>query len=42
LAGRRVELTFTEYELLKFFIQNQGRVLTRETLLNKGDVPTSV
>ena len=35
LAGRPVELTFREYELLKFLVENRGRVSTRETLLNK-------
>lgn len=35
LAGRRVELTFKEYELLKFLTSNRGRVFTREALLNK-------
>jgi DNA-binding response OmpR family regulator len=35
VEGRIVELTFKEYELLKFLAQDQGRVFTRETLLNK-------
>ena len=35
VAGKVVDLTFTEYELLKFLISNKGRVLTREVLLNK-------
>ena len=35
VGGRIVELTFKEYELLKFLAQDQGRVFTRETLLNK-------
>ena len=30
-----VELTFKEYELLKFLAGNKGRVCTRETLLDK-------
>ena len=30
-----VELTFKEYELLKFLAGNKGRVYTRQTLLNK-------
>jgi DNA-binding response OmpR family regulator len=30
-----VELTFKEYELLKFLASNRGRVYTREALLNK-------
>jgi len=33
--GRLVELTFKEYELLKFMASNKGRVFTREALLNK-------
>jgi two-component system alkaline phosphatase synthesis response regulator PhoP len=33
--GRPVELTFKEYELLRFLASNQGRVFTRDTLLNK-------
>ncbi len=28
-------MTFKEYELLKFLAKDQGRVFTRETLLNK-------
>lgn len=35
VAGRRVALTFKEYELLKFLVSNRGRVFTREALLNK-------
>lgn len=35
LAGRRITLTFKEYELLKFLASNRGRVFTREALLNK-------
>ena len=35
LGGMLVELTFKEYELLKFLISNKGRVFSRETLLNK-------
>jgi len=34
-GGRIIELTFKEYELLKFLIKERGRVFTRETLLNK-------
>jgi len=30
-----VELTFKEYELLKFLASNRGRVYTREALLDK-------
>jgi DNA-binding response OmpR family regulator len=33
--GRLVELTFKEYELLRFLVSNKGRVFTREALLNK-------
>jgi len=33
--GRLIELTFKEYELLKFLLSNKGRVFSRETLLNK-------
>lgn len=33
--GRLLELTFKEYELLKFLACNHGRVFTREALLNK-------
>lgn len=35
VAGKRVELTFKEYELLTFLVKERGRVFTRETLLNK-------
>ncbi len=35
VAGKIVELTFKEYELLKFLAQDRGRVFTREALLNK-------
>jgi len=35
IAGRPVELTYKEYELLRFLATNRGRVYTRETLLNK-------
>ncbi len=34
LAGRPVELTFREYELLLYLIKHQGRVFSREALLN--------
>ena len=33
--NRSVELTFKEYELLKFLSSNKGRVFTREALLNE-------
>ena len=32
--GRLINLTFKEYELLKFLASNKGRVFSRETLLN--------
>jgi DNA-binding response OmpR family regulator len=35
LAGKQIELTFREYELLRFLVSNRGRVFTREGLLNK-------
>jgi len=35
IDGQVVELTFKEYELLKFLASNRGRVYTREALLNK-------
>ena len=34
LSGRPVELTYKEYELLRFLATNAGRVFTREALLN--------
>ena len=35
IGGRKVDLTFKEYELLKLLAGNKGRVFTREALLNK-------
>jgi DNA-binding response OmpR family regulator len=35
VAGRPVVLTFKEYELLKYLVSNQGRVCTREALLDR-------
>ncbi len=35
VAGKVIELTFKEYELLKFLVKERGRVFTRETLLDK-------
>jgi two-component system, OmpR family, alkaline phosphatase synthesis response regulator PhoP len=35
VEGKIVELTFKEYELLKFLVKDRGRVFTREALLNK-------
>jgi two-component system alkaline phosphatase synthesis response regulator PhoP len=33
--GRQVDLTFKEYELLRFLASNRGRVFTRDALLDK-------
>lgn len=35
VRGKVVDLTFTEYELLKLLMSKKGQVLTREVLLNK-------
>jgi len=35
VAGKRVYLTYKEYELLKFLVLNRGKVFNRETLLDK-------
>jgi len=35
LAGEKLELTPKEYELLKFFLTNPGRVFSRDDLLDK-------
>ena len=35
IDGRPLDLTFMEYELLKFLTQNPGRVFTREILLSR-------
>jgi len=35
LAGRRIELTHQEFELLRFLGQHRGRVFTREALLER-------
>lgn len=35
LAGRKVDLTYKEYELLKFLASNRDRVFTRDQLLDK-------
>ena len=35
LNGERIELTYKEYELLEMLIKNKGKILTRETLLDK-------
>lgn len=34
-AGKRVELTYKEYELLRVLMENRGAVLSREQLLTK-------
>ena len=33
--GRPIDLTFREYELLKFLVSNKGRVFSRDALLDK-------
>lgn len=35
IAGRPLDLTYMEYELLKFLAQNPGKVFTREILLSR-------
>lgn len=35
LGGKPITLTFKEYQLLKFLASNQGKVFSREALLNK-------
>jgi DNA-binding response OmpR family regulator len=35
IAGRTLDLTYMEYELLRFLATNPHRVFTRETLLNR-------
>jgi DNA-binding response OmpR family regulator len=35
VAGNPIDLTFMEYELLKFLVSHPGRVFTRETLLSR-------
>ncbi len=35
VAGQALELTFKEYELLRFLVSHRGRVFTREALLNQ-------
>lgn len=35
LGEKKIDLTFTEFELLKFLCTNPGTVFTREVLLNK-------
>jgi DNA-binding response OmpR family regulator len=33
LVGRKIDLTYKEYELLKYLAMNPGRVFSREALL---------
>ncbi len=35
IAGRPLDMTYMEYELLKFLAQNPGKVFTREILLSR-------
>ncbi len=35
IGDKKIDLTFTEFELLKFLCSNPGTVFTREVLLNK-------
>lgn len=35
LRGQVIDLTYKEFELLKYMVQHQGHVLTRETLLDE-------
>jgi len=35
VKGKRIYLTYKEYELLKFLVLNRGRVFTRDVLLDK-------
>ncbi len=35
VAGQPVELTYKEYELLRFLMSNPAKVFTREQLLNR-------
>ena len=35
VKGKRIYLTYKEYELLKFLALNRGRVFTREVLLDR-------
>ena len=34
LDGKEIELSFKEFELLTYFVENQGRALPRDTILN--------
>jgi DNA-binding response OmpR family regulator len=33
MSGKRIDLTFTEYQLLKYLVSHAGKVLTRDTIL---------
>ncbi|OCT16629.1 DNA-binding response regulator [Paenibacillus pectinilyticus] len=35
VAGKSIDTTFSEFEIMKLFWQNQGRVYSREELLNR-------
>ena len=35
ISGEPLDLTYTEFELLRYLVQHQGKVLTREMLLSK-------
>ena len=35
ISGDPLDLTYTEFELLRYLVQHQGKVLTREVLLSK-------
>ncbi len=35
IAGKPVDMTYMEYQLLTFFVENRGRVWSREQLLSK-------
>jgi len=35
LAGREIDLTRTEFEIIAILIQNPGKVVTRRQLINK-------
>lgn len=35
VGGKEVDLAFKEYELLRFFIENPNKVLSREELMNR-------
>ncbi len=34
IEGNEIELSFKEFELLEYFIENRGKALSRETILN--------